>query len=79
MPLPQPGERKLHLPSQISVNVSVSVTDTSLLPSFSSPPQSCSQVFTEISSLVSTMLQEIKARHDACVAHGDLTGGHGNN
>ena len=79
MLLTQPGERKLHLPSQISVHVSLSVTDTSLLPSFSSPPQSCSQGFIEISSLVSTMLQEIKAKHDACLAQGDLTGGHGNN
>lgn len=37
MLLSQPGARKLHLPNQITVHSSLSVTDTSLLPPFSSP------------------------------------------
>ena len=78
MLLTQPGERKLHLLSQISAHLSLSVTDNSLLLPFSSPPQSYSQVFIETSNLVSAMLQEIKERCDDCLEQGDPTGGRGN-
>lgn len=79
MLLTQPEERKLHLPSQISVHLSLSVTDMSLSPLFCSPPQSCSWVFTEPSSMVSAVLQEGKERCDAFLDQGDPTGGFGNN